>query len=402
MSNPSDRTRPPSAPPAPGGAALGERWHREVVAEVRRRIAASPSGFLVNGRLPDLEIALRISMADAAAGGARLAAAVESGIAAFVAEVIEAATAFRPGRAFCHRCGGADCVHATPPKVRDVFAGYLGSGAPRWTDFGQVCLDLRHPRVDRLYDEARPEVLQIEIDGRSLVTDLLPEIERPAARQEIAGQVCAGFFPIPGLPAAERGLAITLQLVLTSDGRRGRRVGLNLIAGGEAGEAAVAAASPESKPWRAALLWGQAECAELTRRAAGAGMPDEVLRRRLMAIRIGLRRRIEQDLKGRGRRTLHAEERHRGGERPTRKAIDDLRAAGPEAAFVDTRHDTFVIVGPRNRAHFFSSDGLLVSSLHCAKETIARKLRIGQWRAADAEGLRRLRAKVEKTTTPEA
>jgi hypothetical protein len=286
--------------------------------------------------------------------------------------------------------------------VRDVFAGYLGSGAPRWTDFGQLCLDLRHPRVDRLYDEPRPEILQIEIDGPSLVADLLPEIQRPAAGQEIAGQVCAGFFPIPGLPAMERGLAITLQLVLTRGGRRGRRVGLNLIAGGEVGEAALATAAPEAKPWRAALLWGQAECAELSRRAAGAGMPDDVLRRRLTTIRIGLRRRIEQDLKGRGRRTLHAEARHRGGERPTRKAIDDLRAAGPDAAFVDTRHDTFVVVGPRNRAHFFSADGLLVSSLHCPRETIARKLRIGHWRAADPDGLKRLQAKVEQTTSPEA
>ena len=391
-----------AAPSEPGGAALGERWHREVVAEVRRRLAASPGGHLVGGRLPDLEIALRISIADAAVGGARLAAAVDRGIAAFVEEVIEAAAAFRPGRAFCHRCGGAECVHATPPKVRDVFAGYQGSGAPRWTDFGQLCLDLRHPRVDRLYDETRPEVLQVEVDGRSLVTDLLPEIQRPAARQEIAGQLCAGFFPIPGLPAAERGLAITLQLVLTSGGRRGCRLGLNLIAGGEVGEEAVAAAAPEAKPWRAALLWGQAECAELSRRAAGARIPDDILQRRIAAIRSGLRRRIEQDLKGRGRRTLHAEVRHRGGERPTRKAIDDLRAAGLDAAYVDTRHDTLVVVGPRNRAHFFSAEGLLVSSLHCAKETIARKLRIGHWRAADAESLRKLRAKVEKTTAPEA
>lgn len=393
--------RRPEAGRSPSAAALGRRLHAELAEEVRRQIARSPGGHLVGGRLEDLEVALCVSLADGAAGAERLGVELEAAIGRFVEDLIEAAAAFRPGRAFCHRCESADCPHAAPPGPREAFAGYTPTGMPRWLDFGQLCLDLRHPRVDRLYDELRPEILLLDLDAASLRADLLPEFHRSARRHEVAGEVCAGFFPVPGLPGGQRGVALTFQAVVTRRPRGGRRVGLNLIAGGPAGEEAIAAAPPESKPWRGALLWGQAQFADLARRAGKGQVPDAVFDRRVQGILLGLRRRIEQDLKGRGRRTQHAEERHRGGERPTRKAIDDLRQASAETVYADVRHDTLVVLGERNRAHFFSPEGRLVSSVHFPREAIAKKIRLGLWRPAPAEALERLRVKVEETTVPE-
>ena len=51
------------------------------------------------------------------------------------------AAVFRPGHAYCHRCKGAMCEHSEPPSSRHVFVGYAPTGAPRWTDFAQWCLD---------------------------------------------------------------------------------------------------------------------------------------------------------------------------------------------------------------------------------------------------------------------
>ena len=86
------------------------------------------------------------------------------------------------------------------------------------------------------------------------------------------------------------------------------------------------------------------------------------------------------------------------GARPTRKAIDDLRAAALEAVLVDARHDTVVVLGPRGRTHFFSPEGRLVSSVHYPTETIGKKTRMGQWRPAKEEEIKSLRARVEETT----
>jgi hypothetical protein len=392
---------PGASPPPAAAVELGRRLHADVVAEVRRRLARSPGGHLVNGRLDDLELRLRVSLSPGEAGAERLAADLDAAIAGFVEETVEAAAAFRPGRAFCHRCESAECLHSAPGALREVFAAYTATGVPLWADFGQLCLDHRHPRIDRLYDETRPEILLLELDGGALKAGLLPEFHRSARRHDVAGELCAGFFPLPGLRGGERGVALTFQVVVTRRGRAGRRVGLNLIAGGPAGEAAIAAAPPAAKPWRGALLWGQAQLAGLSRRSGRVPIPDEVLDERVRGILRGLRRRIERDLKGRGRRTLHAEERHRSGERPTRKAVDDLREAAADAVFVDARHETLVVLGERNRAHFFSPDGRLVSSVHYPRETIARKIRLGHWKPAPAAALAELRVRLEQTTSTE-
>jgi hypothetical protein len=112
----------------------------------------------------------------------------------------------------------------------------------------------------------------------------------------------------------------------------------------------------------------------------------------------GLARRIERDTRGRSRRTRHAQKRHLSGERPTRKAIDDLRRAGEEACLRDGRNDTLVILGGRGRTHFFAPEGRLVSSVHYPKETVEKKIRMGLWKPAPAQELAALKERVEEST----
>src|SRR6185295_6655773 len=100
----------------------------------------------------------------------------------------------------------------------------------------------------------------------------------------------------------------------------------------------------------------------------------------------GLARRLEQDRRGTGRRTLHAGERHAGGDRPTRKALDDIRDARAEAFLRDDRSGALVVLGDRGRTHFFTPEGRLMSSVRYSREAIDRKRRQGIWRPiADAD-----------------
>ena len=114
-------------------------------------------------------------------------------------------------------------------------------------------------------------------------------------------------------------------------------------------------------------------------------MPAAVFQSRVEGVLQGLARRIERDTRGRSRRTQHAQHRHLSGERPTRKAIDDLRKAGEEACLHDRRNDTFVSLGGRGRTHFFTPRGRLVSSVRYGKDAIARKIKQDRWRPATAE-----------------
>jgi hypothetical protein len=108
----------------------------------------------------------------------------------------------------------------------------------------------------------------------------------------------------------------------------------------------------------------------------------------------GLARRLERDRRARGRRTRHAEQRHKSGKRPTRKAVDDAREVNADSVMVDEARGTLVVLGERGRTHFFTPGGRLVSSVSYGKEAIARKIKLDRWRPATAEEAESLRSRL--------
>ena len=111
----------------------------------------------------------------------------------------------------------------------------------------------------------------------------------------------------------------------------------------------------------------------------------------------GMARRLERDVRARTRRTRHAEQRHESGERPTRKAVEDIQGARGDAFLVDEKTGTVVVLGERGRTHFFNSDGRLVSSVRYSRDAIERKRGQGVWREASAGEIGNLRAKLLDT-----
>jgi hypothetical protein len=374
----SDRTR-----------ASGKAAWEALQSLVREILRGRPGAHLIEGRLREIDLHLPLVLEGHGADPTAFAAEVAADVARQIDEAIEEAGAFLPGNAFCHRCEAAACEHSRPPSERHVFLGYGPTGAPRWMEFGQYALEARHPDFDRLWD-ANPSFITVLMDRVDLHGALLGSFRNDD--RVVLGQVVAGFFTLPPRPGEGREvLALTLQAVASHTAGGRRRLGLNILGtapGG--GDLALLWERQGDLPWRRAVRWAQAALISVARQGRGGGRArpapggawaaDEALERRVMGVLQGLARRLEQDIRGRGRRTAHADERHEGGERPTRKAIDDIRAAGPEAFLRDERAGTVVVLGDRGRTHFLTPAGRLVSSVRYSRDAIEKKRSLGLWR----------------------
>jgi hypothetical protein len=306
---------------------------------------------------------------------------------------IRHAAAFRPGHAFCHRCAAADCEHSVPPAPDQVFVAYGPTGTPTWMPLAGYCLEVRHPEVDRLYANP-PAFVALVHDADALRGRLLDAWQNPV--YELLGQLTAGYFRVPGPGPERQVLALTLQVTAAS-GRRGQwQLGLNVLGRSPDGEPlGLRWERQQEPPWRRAVLWAQAALTSVGahgRRRAGR----KEVEARVAGILNGLARRLERDQRGRSRRTGHAEQRHRSGDRPTRKALDAIRLADRSTVLVDERTGALVVLGERGRTHFFTPEGRLVSSVRYSRDAIERKRRQGLWRPAPHEEadalLRRLAA----------
>ena len=356
-------------------ADLGGVAHDVLRRMLREVLARRPGGHLVEPGLTSVDLRLRLSLRGPEAGPEAFAAELRRALEAVVDDAVEEAAAFRPGDAFCHRCGKAACAHAAPPSARHVFVGYGPTGLPRFEDFAQRCLDLHHPDVDRLYAEP-PAFLTFVEGGRALHRDLVPAFAAP--RCALLGQVVAGFYPVRVHDREGRGvLALTFQAMATRRRDGSRRLGLNVLGRTPAGEdLSLLFERQPDLPWRAGVRWAQAALAGIEE---GAALDD-----RVRGILEGLARRLSRDRRARDRRTAHAEVRHKEGNRPTRQAVEDVREARRETVLVDERSGTLVVLGARGRTHFFSPQGRLVSSVRYSREAIDRKRRLGLGREARA------------------
>jgi hypothetical protein len=359
-------------------ADLGGVAHDVLRRMLREVLARRPGGHLVEPALAAVDLHLRLSLRGPHAGPEAFAADLRRALESVVDDAVEQAAAFRPGDAFCHRCGRAACPHAAPPSARHVFVGYGPTGLPRFEDFAQRCLDLHHPDVDRLYADP-PAFLTFVESGHALNRDLVLAFAAP--RCELLGQVVAGFWPVRVLDREGRGvLALTFQAMATRRSDGTRRLGLNVLGRTPGGEdLSLLFERQRELPWRAAVRWAQAALAGIEERG-GRALED-----RVRGILEGLARRLSRDRRARERRTAHAEERHVAGDRPTRQAVVDVREARKETVLVDERSGTLVVLGARGRTHFFSPEGRLVSSVRYSREAIERKRRLGLWREARVE-----------------
>jgi hypothetical protein len=362
--------------------ALGEIAWEVLDRLIRERLRQKAGGHLVEGSLDNLS--LRIPLARREHG---LIAEIDL----ILDEAIRHAAAFRPGQARCHRCSPAPCEHTHPPSHRHVFVGYTLTGVPKWADFAQHCLLRRHPDVDRLYDDP-PAFVTLVSEGSDLARGLLTSV-RDGETFTLCGQVAAGFFPVQTRHDEGRGvIAVTFQAGVSRGVRGGSQWGLNVIGRTpQGGSLDLLWERHDAIPWQGAVRWAQSALSSLSRskRVDGAAID-----RRVLGILEGLARRLAHERRATGRRTRHAEERHRDGLRPTRMAVEDARQIQAAEVLVDERNGTLVVPGARGRMHFYTPGGRLVSSVRYSREAIERKRKLGVWRPSLPEEAEPLLVKV--------
>lgn len=403
----------PKHPSTDGDAPTGalERALRELANEAGRRIDEHPWGHLLGGRRERLSLRLDLPVNARPEDLRRAAGELDETVAEAVQGMLAHLAVVRPGHAYCLRCAGTQCEHSSPPGPRQVFVGYGATGLPRFTDLGQWLLELRDPRVDELYRDA-PRLVTLISSESDLVAELLDAYRDQSTGYRIHGQVAAGWFSLPDAQGDPRPLAVSFQLVSShgpaaalgsrnANGRKGRRrrYGLNVVGVGPDGESHEELfARAGSLPWSDAVRWGQEALGTLEEsanrsRPSAAKAFEERLEERFLGILGGLARRLERGRRAVGRRTRHGQQRHEEGDRPTAMALADLRRARREDLLFDVRKETLVVLGERGRAHVFSAEGKLVTSVRYSPPAIERRRQNRRWRAAtgaEVAGLEKL------------
>lgn len=357
---------------------------------LRQEIEEHPSGHLGPGRVPTVRLEVLVPVGGDAGEGHLEEARAEVRRAAET--LLLRRSVLRPGRVWCLRCASADCEHARIEDPRAVFTGWGPSGLPEFRDFAQWLLERRHDHIDRLYREPPGFVADV-VSGRELASRLLEPFQDDD-EVRIHGQVVAGWYRVPRADApGEQLLAITIQVVSTRGRKRRRQLGLQIIGSGlEDGEAEHLVRRMGRLPWADSLRWGQGILDQVQRMQRRPGVRATLLSRRLEGTLKSIARRLSQDVRSRSRRTAHAEERHRQGDRPTRTAVRDLQQAGEDDVLRDRLRSTWIVLGEKSRAHVFSDGGKLVTSLRSSPDATRRKREKGRWTRASpeqAEDLRR-------------
>ena len=369
----------------------------QLTEEARRELARHPQGHWIQGPESSIDLNLTLPLDPAHDGLAsqeqvqELRRQLRSELDALVAH----RSALRPGRVPNLRTGEADGEDTAPYDSRFVFGGYSPSGRPRFLEFGQWLLQLDHERVDELYRKP-PPLIAVGTPGADLYRELIDAFDdRGPADYRIEGQVTAGWYQAPRQQGPPAPLAVTFLVVSTlRPGVRRRRYGLNLLGAGPDGEPLEeVTARLDGAPWQSAVAWAQQALTSIES-AQGRKGGAKGLSRRIDGVLGGLARRLEQQRRSRDRRTDHAESRHRGGERPTSMALQDLAQANDQDFLVDRRHETVIVLGERGRAHVWSRRGKLVTSIRYSPDSIERKRKLEIWRPATAQEANELRKAV--------
>lgn len=306
---------------------------------------------------------------------------------------------FPAGRVYCFWCGSFECAHAQPSGPRAAFRGYSPTGEPLWAEFTNLALEEHHPRVESLYRENASPITLVR-SGSDLTREQLGVYGKNSSKYRILGQVLVGYLTAIWGKEERSRTALTIQAIETGQSRqqhflnvvgvlpdgqpaglmleelvdsrvadalalaRSKLAELSLTSSGKPGKKKTSGDAPRRRPARQSLATREKKALTILQRLA---------------------RNIERIYRQSSRRTQHARDRHRDRERPASTALRDALEADDSSIFRDIQADTWVVVGPRSRVHFFNHQGQHVSSVVYPGETIRKRTTQGKWKRGSAE-----------------
>jgi hypothetical protein len=395
-------------------------WRERVAAalaeleQVARELLVAEQGIAPEAKVDAVELPVQLGFHGATtrvAGEFRLAESQKlvDLLRARVRDALLNAVAFTRGHVYCLRCESSRCAHSSPPGPRFVFSGYEETGRPDWVELDKLLHRRGDPRIERLYDSARRELVAVALHRDELYGRLLPGFDEPRWRCFVLGQICVGWFvprfeggAAPGerRDAPRETMALTIQVV-RSDQQGGPLVGINLVGRlpegmpthGPLDESVLDPLPDALRPLRReiAVFAGRGGA-----RVPGIGIALDRLTNRVHQLMRDACRDLEHRRRVEGRRTGHAQERSRQRDRPTHKAFEDARAAADDRLFFDVQEQTVCVVGPSNRVHFFTPDGRQVTSIVFPSAAIQQRVGSKRWAPLEPEKRSAFRAAIPR------
>ncbi len=378
------------------------RAYREIVGWVRRQLGNE----LGDMKIPaDLRLPIAFDVAPGTPGRSdrheqRFIEVIEKEIHRARDELTLEELGYHPGHLRCHWCSSSICEHSLPPNPRAVFVGYDPTGTPRWRDFASWVVERRDPRLDRLY-LGDPIPLAIGIHPAELTRDLLPEFERSDStlpHYVIAAQLVAGLFQLPTRGAADRGIALTAQIVERRGSGGDPLYSLNLLSNVPQGHDLPTVVNEQLhsvlSPWLRGLASDVRDFERRQRadRREGRRTSIEKCRQQAEHVMASAEKQLEKYLRQDERRTQHATDRSQDPQRPTASALSDAFKASQEQLFWDRAQRTVIVRGPRNRIHVFKVEGTHVTSIVYGGRAIAERIQQGRWTALEVSLVEAFRA----------
>jgi hypothetical protein len=337
------------------------------------------------------------------------------------------AVAFERGHVYCLRCESSRCNHSSPPGPRSIFSGYEETGRPDWVELDKLLHRRADPRLERLYGrDGAPmrgrrdaPLVAVALHRDEIYGRLLPGFDEARWRCFVLGQLCVGWFVPAGVEGARDDggpreprevMALTVQIVRSEKAPDGALVGINVVGRLPAGVAPAAAHG--GAPLDESVLDGLPRALRRLRseigvfsgrggtRAPGIGIALDRLANRCHQLLREASRELEHRRRTDERRTGHARERARQGDRPTHKAFEDARAAADDHFFFDVQEKTVCVVGPSNRVHFFTPEGKQVTSVVFPGHVVQQRVGSKRWAPLEPEKRAALRRAFELAGAP--
>ena len=347
---------------------------------------------------------------------------LENQIRGAVREMASQAEAFQPGRVYCYRCDSAHCPHGIPPRPTAVFGGYTSTGLPLWPELSQVLLDIRHPKVDLLFEPSQQGLAVVYMNPEMLKQQQLNVFGKQSKTYDILGQVVFGFLRMrsceadireterEGFSRTEReGFSRTERVAFTVQAVESRRIDgsprleLNVLGRLANGSYAMDAVNGPYQIRISAIIAAarrRIDSLNPSSPGPGKGRPARLSADTAQQVTDSLRklsRTLEKLGRQRGRRTVHAEG-HRITERPITNALKDTHEAPDNLILWDEHRHTIVVIGPRNRVHVFSPQGRHITSILLESEAIKSRMRRKRWVLLSGEPLKQFRAAVSHSS----
>ncbi len=289
------------------------------------------------------------------------------------------AAPFREGRVYCYWCETAHCSHAAPPTHLTVFSGYNQTGLPCWEDLSSCFLRINESRVHLLHEEPfRP--ITLFMSGKSLHGKQFPIFGAKSKIFRIVCQTAVGYIPY-GHPEDPYKLALTLQVVESRLNAARTIVELNVLGRTREGRDMV----EEIETRVDGRITDLVEAGRRNLHDIAKQRPGRERYERMKGCLKHVAAGIEKIFRQKGRRTKHAEFRHRDRTRPAGAALKDTERGTADHFFLDQRRRTTVVLGPRCRTHFFSEDGKHVTSIVYSGEEIDKFIQTSQWKKLPPE-----------------